>query len=79
MVLGISKIDVSAKEASFEFKANTPIDGLAIIKLIQSGDGYRMTGSTSLKYSFKHDKDVAGRTNAVFELLHYFGKNLVNE
>ena len=69
--LGISKIDVTAHGLSMEFKADTPVDGLAIIKLIQSNDGYRMNGATGLKYTFKDEKDVVGRTNAVFELLSY--------
>ncbi|MDO5050713.1 MAG: transcription-repair coupling factor [Moraxella equi] len=69
--LGISKIDVTAHGLSMEFKADTPVDGLAIIKLIQSNDGYRMNGATGLKYTFKDEKDVVGRTNAVFELLKY--------
>ncbi|OPH38600.1 transcription-repair coupling factor [Moraxella equi] len=69
--LGISKIDVTAHGLSMEFKADTPVDGLAIIKLIQSNDGYRMNGATGLKYTFRDEKDVVGRTNAVFELLKY--------
>lgn len=73
--LGISKIDVTAHGLSMEFKADTPVDGLAIIKLIQSNDGYRMNGATGLKYTFKDEKDVVGRTNAVFELLSYLSGN----
>ncbi|UYZ69840.1 transcription-repair coupling factor [Moraxella bovis] len=75
--LGISKIDVTAYGLSMEFKADTPVDGLAIIKLIQSNDGYRMNGATGIKYTFKDEKDVVGRTNAVFELLKYLGGHLV--
>ncbi|WP_115341104.1 transcription-repair coupling factor [Moraxella caprae] len=77
--LGISKIDVTAHGLSMEFKADTPVDGLAIIKLIQSNDGYRMNGATGLKYTFKDEKDVVGRTNAVFELLKYLHGYIVKE
>ena len=77
--LGISKIDVTANGLSMEFKADTPVDGLAIIKLIQSDDGYRMNGATGLKYAFKDEKDVVGRTNVVFELLKYLHGHIVKE
>ena len=43
--LGITKIDATQTTISIEFRADTPIDGLAIIKLIQSNDGYRMNGA----------------------------------
>lgn len=77
MPLGISKIEATAFGLSFEFKADTPVDGLAIIKLIQSNEGYRMNGATGIKHTFKEEKDVVGRTNAVFELLKYFHGHLV--
>ncbi|MDO4441730.1 MAG: transcription-repair coupling factor [Moraxella sp.] len=77
MPLGITKIDVTGQSLTLEFKADTPIDGLAIIKLIQSNDGYRMAGATTLKHNFKDEKDVNARVNAVFELLKYFENNLV--
>lgn len=79
MPLGISKIDVTAFGLSMEFKADTPVDGLAIVKLIQSDDGYRMNGATGLKYAFKNEKDVTGRVNAVFELLRYLHGHVVKE
>lgn len=78
--LGISKIDVTAHGIGIEFKADTPVDGLAIIKLIQSDDSYRMNGATGLKYTFKDEKDVTERVNVVFELLRYFaGHVLTND
>lgn len=77
--LGISKIDVTTHGFSMEFKADTPVDGLTIIKLIQSDDGYRMNGATGLKYTFKNQKDVVGRTNTVFELLKYLHRHIVKE
>ena len=79
MPLGISKIDVTAFGLSMEFKADTPVDGLAIVKLIQSNDGYRMNGATGLKYVFKDEKDVTGRVNAVFELLRYLHGHVAKE
>ncbi|WFF37710.1 transcription-repair coupling factor [Moraxella nasibovis] len=77
MDIGITKIDVTAHALSLEFKPDTSVDGLAIIKLIQSDDGYRMNGATGLKYTFKNEKDVAGWVNAVFELLNYFQSHVI--
>lgn len=77
MLLGIGRIDVSASSLSLDFKADTPIDGLAIIKLLQSQEGYRMNGATELKYTFKSEKEVVERVDAVFELLKYFEQSLV--
>lgn len=78
MAIGITKIDATAKSLSLEFKPDTPIDGLAVIKLIQSDEGYRMNGATGLKYTFKSEKELSARVNAVFDLLTYF-QNHLNE
>lgn len=36
-----------------------------------------MNGATELKYTFKSEKEVAERVDAVFELLKYFEQSLV--
>lgn len=76
--IGITKIDVSAKQMSLEFKPDAPVDGMAIITLMQSNDGYRMNGATGLKCTFKQDKNVAERIEMVMELLDYLAKHTVN-
>lgn len=77
--IGITKIDLTAQGFSLEFRADTPIDGMAIIKLVQSYEGYRMSGATTLKHVFKQPKDVAERVEAVCELLDYFHQNLMSD
>ncbi len=84
--LGIAKIDATAHAISFEFKADTRVDGLAIIKLIQSGDGYRMQGATVLRYAptinsknATDGMDVQMRLDKIAELLSYFEANVVTD
>ncbi|OOR90116.1 transcription-repair coupling factor [Moraxella caviae] len=80
--LGITKIDAAAHGISFEFKPDTPVDGMAIIRLIQSGDdkhgSYRMNGATGLKFISKAEMDVQARLDKCSELLHYFGNSVNN-
>ncbi|MDO4896952.1 MAG: transcription-repair coupling factor [Moraxella sp.] len=75
--IGITKIDLTSHGFSLEFKANAPVDGMAIIKLVQSNDGYRMNGATGLKHVFKGEKDLAERTELMFGVLDYFAQNLL--
>ena len=70
--LGITKIDATQTTISIEFRADTPIDGLAIIKLIQSNDGYRMNGATAIRYTSQELMDTQARIDKVNELLLYF-------
>lgn len=74
--LGIVKVDVTHKALNFEFSPDTPVDGLDIIKLIQSDNNYRMTGATGFRHQFKQEKTVEERFDAVFELMSYFQKRL---
>ena len=74
--IGVTKIDVSACQMSMEFKPDTPVDGMAVIKLVQSNDGYRMNGATGLKRTFK-EKSVIERIEMVMELLDYLTKHTV--
>lgn len=70
--LGITKIDATQSTINIEFRADTPIDGLAIIKLIQSNDGYRMNGATAIRYTSQELMDTQARIDKVNELLLYF-------
>lgn len=74
--IGVTKIDVSACQMSMEFKPDTPVDGMAVIKLVQSNDDYRMNGATGLKRTFK-EKSVIERIEMVMELLDYLAKHTV--
>ena len=79
--LKINKIDAGTSSMTLEFAPDTPIDALAIIKLIQSdGQRYRMNGASGIRYS-DADKLVTAqqRVTAVQELLHYFSQHLVIE
>lgn len=71
-VLGITKMDAAQSTISIEFRPDTPVDGLAIIKLIQSNDGYRMNGATAIRYTSQQPMDVQDRIDKVNELLLYF-------
>ena len=73
----IAKIDVSAHQLNLEFKPDTCVDGMAIIKLMQSQEGYRMNGATGLKYVFKDEKNVAERIELLLGLLDYFAEHKV--
>ena len=70
--LGITKMDITEQQLTVEFRADTPVDGLAIIKLIQSGDGYRMQGATAIRYTAKAAMDTQMRIDKLGELLLYF-------
>lgn len=77
--LGISKVDVSENQMTLEFRPDTPVEAMAIIRLIQSNSHYRMNGATGLKYRFSSPKAINERFEAVFELLAYLAQkdNLV--
>ncbi len=79
--LMINKIDASSNSVTLEFAPDTPVDALAIIKLIQSdGQRYRMNGASGIRYS---DADKLAtpqqRVIAVQELLGYFSDHKVAE
>ena len=79
--LKINKIDASTSSVTLEFAPDTPVDALAIIKLIQSdAQRYRMNGASGIRYS---DADnfvtAAQRVTAVQELLRYFSEHVVAE
>ena len=79
--LKINKIDANASSMSLEFAPDTPVDALAIIKLIQSdGQHYRMNGASGIRYQ---DADKLAtpqqRVTVIQELLRYFSEHMVAE
>lgn len=77
--LMINKIDSSSSSLTLEFAPDTPVDALAIIKLIQSNNKhYRMNGASGIRYQ-NADKLVTPqqRVAVVQELLKYFSDHLV--
>lgn len=76
--LGVLKADVSSSHLTLEFSPDTPIDGLWIVKLLQSDSAYHMKGAMILQYRFKEEKtDPDERAQAAIELLAYFDRLLV--
>ena len=79
--LGIDKIDASGSSVTMEFAPDTPVDALAIIKLIQSdGQRYRMNGASGIRYSDADKLDTAQkRIETVSQLLNHFAQHLVEQ
>ena len=79
--LKINKIDANSSSLTLEFAPDTPVDALAIIKLIQKdGQRYRMNGASGIRYQ---DADKLAtpqqRVNVIQELLRYFSEHMVAE
>ena len=77
----INKIDASSNSVTLEFAPDTPVDALAIIKLIQSdAKRYRMNGASGIRFS-DADKLVTAqqRVTIVQELLAYFNNHIAVE
>ncbi|WP_367109981.1 transcription-repair coupling factor [uncultured Psychrobacter sp.] len=79
--LNINKIDASSTSVTLDFAPDTPVEALAIIKLIQSdGQHYRMNGASGIRYSNTTKLATAQqRVDTVQELLHYFNNHVVAE
>ena len=79
--LKINKIDANNNRMTLEFAPDTPVDALAIIKLIQSnGQRYRMNGASGIRFSDADKLETAPqRVNTVQELLRYFSEHMVVE
>jgi transcription-repair coupling factor (superfamily II helicase) len=79
--LMINKIDANSSSVSLEFAPDTPVDALAIIKLIQSnGQKYRMNGASGIRYSDADKLESAEqRVKAVEKLLKYFSEHMTAE
>ncbi len=79
--LMINKIDASSNSVTLEFAPDTPVDALAIIKLIQSnGQRYRMNGASGIRFSDADKLATAQqRVTVVQELLSYFDEHTAVE
>lgn len=79
--LKINKIDATNNSITLEFSPDTPVDALAIIKLIQSdGKKYRMNGASGIRYQNPDKLETPEqRVVAVQTLLQHFAKHLVQE
>lgn len=79
--LKINKIDANSNSMTLEFAPDTPVDALAIIKLIQSdGQRYRMNGASGIRYSDADKLQTAQqRVTVIQELLRYFNEHMVFE
>lgn len=75
--LGISKMNLTEKMMAVEFKADTPIEPLAIIQLLQSNDEYRMNGNLGLKQMFQTPKTVKERIENAMSLIAYLQKHQI--
>ena len=79
--LKINKIDANSNSMTLEFAPDTPVDALAIIKLIQSdGQHYRMNGASGIRY--QHSEKLATpqqRVSVIQDLLRYFSEHMVIE
>ncbi len=76
--LAITKIDGNNKSITLEFSADTPVEAMTIIQLIQSQPNeYRMNGATGIRYTPSDDKLVEtwGRIEVVRELLEGLRKS----
>ncbi|MDO4449390.1 MAG: transcription-repair coupling factor [Moraxella sp.] len=80
--LGIIRMDISASAMTFEFRSDTVVDAMAIIRLIQSEhkEGvYRMNGATGLKFTAYEEMELSVRLDRTLELLSYFAKNVSSQ
>lgn len=79
--LKINKIDANSGSMTLEFAPDTPVEALAIIKLIQTdGQRYRMNGASGIRYQ-DADKLATSqqRVTVIQELLRYFSEHMVEE
>src|SRR5690606_15608571 len=67
--LGITKLEASTKSGRLEFSADTRVDPLTIVQLVQSQPGrYRLEGANHLKFTLDMDTNEQ-RLQAVTQLL----------
>ena len=79
--LKINKIDANTSSMTLEFAPDTPVDALAIIKLIQTdGQRYRMNGASGIRYQDATKLATSQqRVSVIQELLRYFSEHMVKE
>ncbi|MBJ7538858.1 transcription-repair coupling factor [Marinomonas transparens] len=71
--LGIKKIEANQKEGKIFFNANTPVDPMKLIRLIQTKpDTYKLAGSDTLKFlaTMNSAEERFQQTTKTLELLH---------
>jgi transcription-repair coupling factor (superfamily II helicase) len=73
--LGIRAIEAGPQGGSIEFKQSTPVDPLALVKLVQSDPrGYRLTGANRLRFE-RALEDAAERQQYLDSLLQIFAND----
>ena len=79
--LKINKIDANGSSMTLEFAPDTPVDALAIIKLIQTdGQRYRMNGASGIRYQNADKLETPQqRVTVIQDLLRYFSEHMVSE
>ncbi|MCX7628187.1 MAG: transcription-repair coupling factor [Methylophilaceae bacterium] len=70
--LGIHKIDASSEAIQLQFAPDTPVDPLALLKLLQKSPAYRMNGPDKLRIAVKHEA-ICPRADFIAELLRELG------
>jgi transcription-repair coupling factor (superfamily II helicase) len=70
--LGVTKIDASSEAIQLQFAQDTPVDPLAILKLLQKSPAYRMNGPDKLRIAARHEH-IAPRADFIEGLLRELG------
>jgi len=69
---GIKKIDANVKTGRIEFKAQTPIDPMSLVEMIQNDpQTYKLGGANSLQFTHNCDEG-ADKLDFINELLDNF-------
>jgi transcription-repair coupling factor (superfamily II helicase) len=66
--LGVTKIDASSEAIQLQFAQDTPVDPLAILKLLQKSPACRMNGPDKLRIAARHEH-IAPRADFIEGLL----------
>jgi transcription-repair coupling factor (superfamily II helicase) len=66
--LGVTKIDASSEAVQLQFAQDTPVDPLAVLKLLQKSPAYRMNGPDKLRVAARHEA-IAQRSDFIEGLL----------
>jgi transcription-repair coupling factor (superfamily II helicase) len=75
MPLGIKKLEAGAKGGRIEFRPNTKIDPMALVKLVQQQPNlYRLQGGNKLVFDTPMI-DAESRINTVSGIINYLSNN----
>jgi len=66
--LGVTKIDASSEFVQLQFAQDTPVDPMALLKLLQKSPAYRMNGPDKLRIAARHE-DIAPRADFIEGIL----------